>query len=64
MRPPTPPPLRSISEAKAKTDRLDARVLALFGEAIKPEPRALPDAQQQLLDELMLRRRQIVAGRD
>jgi transposase len=46
----------------AKTDRLDARVLAHFGAAIKPEPRALPDAQQQLLDELMLRRRQIVAG--
>ena len=46
----------------AKTDRLDARVLAHFGAAIKPEPRALPDAQQQLLDGLMLRRRQIVAG--
>lgn len=46
----------------AKTDRLDARVLAHFGAAIQPEPRALPDAQQQLLDELMLRRRQIVAN--
>lgn len=46
----------------AKTDRLDARVLAHFGAAIQPESRALPDAQQQLLDELMLRRRQIVAN--
>lgn len=46
----------------AKTDRLDARVLAHFGAAIQPEPRALPDAQQQLLDELILRRRQIVAN--
>lgn len=46
----------------AKTDRLDARVLAHFGAAIQPEPRALPDAQQQLLDELILRRRQIVTN--
>lgn len=60
-----PRQVRDFAKSKgilAKTDRLDARVLALFGEAIKPEPRALPDAQQQLLDELMLRRRQIVAG--
>jgi len=60
-----PRQVRDFAKSKgilAKTDRLDARVLALFGEAIKPEARALPDAQQQLLDELMLRRRQIVAG--
>jgi transposase len=60
-----PRQVRDFAKSKgilAKTDRLDARVLAHFGAAIKPEPRALPDAQQQLLDELMLRRRQIVAG--
>ncbi len=60
-----PRQVRDFARSKgilAKTDRLDARVLAHFGAAIKPEPRALPDAQQQLLDELMLRRRQIVAG--
>jgi transposase len=60
-----PRQVRDFAKSKgilAKTDRLDARVLAHFGAAIQPEPRALPDAQQQLLDELMLRRRQIVAG--
>ncbi len=60
-----PRQVRDFAKSKgilAKTDRLDARVLALFGEAIKPEARALPDAQQQQLDELILRRRQIVAG--
>jgi len=44
----------------AKTDRLDAEVLAHFGEALKPTPRPLPDAQQRQLDSLMVRRRQLV----
>jgi len=44
----------------AKTDRLDARVIALFAERIRPEPRALKNEQQQELDELMARRRQLV----
>lgn len=44
----------------AKTDRLDARVLALYAEKIRPEPRPLPDAQQQELKQLMVRRRQLV----
>jgi transposase len=43
----------------AKTDRLDARVLALFGERIQPEVRLLPDDQARLLDALLTRRRQI-----
>jgi transposase len=43
----------------AKTDRLDARVLALFGERIQPEVRSLPDDQARLLDALLTRRRQI-----
>ena len=45
----------------AKTDRLDARVLARFGEAVKPSPRPLPDAQTQALAALLTRRRQLVA---
>ena len=45
----------------AKTDRLDARVLAHFGEAVQPTPRPLPDAQAQALASLMTRRRQVVA---
>jgi transposase len=44
----------------AKTDRIDARVLARFAEAIRPEPRPLPTAEAKELDELLGRRRQIV----
>ena len=31
----------------AKTDRIDARVLALFGERVQPEVRVLPDEDTQ-----------------
>jgi transposase len=44
----------------AKTDRLDAAVLAHFGALVQPEPRALPDADQVALLELVQRRRQLV----
>ena len=44
----------------AKTDRLDASVIARFGEALKPSPRPLPDAQSQALAALLTRRRQVV----
>ena len=44
----------------AKTDTLDAKVLAHFGEAIKPPVRALKDADTQALSALMVRRRQLV----
>jgi transposase len=44
----------------AKTDQLDAEVIALFAERIRPEPRAVPDAQAQILTELVARRRQII----
>jgi transposase len=46
--------------ALAKTDALDAQILARFAEAIRPEPRPLPDAEQQALKALMARRRQLV----
>ena len=46
----------------AKTDRLDARVLAHFAAAVRPPVRALPDAQFQALEELLARRRQMVAA--
>jgi transposase len=45
----------------AKTDALDAQVLARFAEVIRPEPRALPDAPAQELAALLTRRRQVVA---
>lgn len=44
----------------AKTDALDAAAIAHFAEAIRPEPRPIPDEQAQALGELVARRRQIV----
>ena len=44
----------------AKTDRLDAEAIARFAEAVRPEPRPLPDAAARALGELVARRRQIV----
>jgi transposase len=44
----------------AKTDRLDAAVLALFAERVQPPIRALPDAATQALEALVARRRQLV----
>jgi transposase len=44
----------------AKTDVLDAQVLAYFAEAIHPTPRPLPDAQAQELTALLARRRQLI----
>ena len=47
----------------AKTDALDARALAHFAEAVRPQPRPLPDAQSEALRALLTRRRQLVAMR-
>ncbi len=44
----------------AKTDALDAQVLAHFGEATQPEPRPLAEPDTQQLQALVARRRQIV----
>lgn len=44
----------------AKTDALDAQVLARFGQAMEPEPRLLPDAEAKDLQALVGRRRQLV----
>jgi transposase len=44
----------------AKTDRLDAEVLARFGEAVRPEARPLAAEQAQTLEALVTRRRQLV----
>lgn len=44
----------------AKTDALDARVLAHFGEAVKPPVRALPDASLRELRDLTTRRHQLM----
>jgi len=44
----------------AKTDRIDAEVIALFAERVRPELRPLPDDQARELDELVTRRRQVI----
>ena len=44
----------------AKTDRLDAAVLARFAEQVRPEARPLATAEQQELDALLTRRRQLI----
>ena len=44
----------------AKTDALDAAVLAHFGEAIRPPVRPLRDAESQLLNSLVARRHQLI----
>ncbi len=44
----------------AKTDRIDAQILARFGEMVRPEVRPLKDEQIQELSALISRRRQIV----
>jgi transposase len=44
----------------AKTDTLDASILAQFAEAVRPAPRPLPDAAAQALSALLTRRRQLI----
>lgn len=44
----------------AKTDEIDARVLALFGERIQPEVRPAPSADQEVFSALVARRRQLL----
>jgi transposase len=47
----------------AKTDRIDAEVLAHFAEAIRPEARPLPSTEVQALDALLSRRQQLLEMR-
>ncbi len=59
-----PAQVRAFAQAlgkRAKTDPLDAYVIARFAEATRPEIRPLPDAAARLLSDLVTRRRQIVA---
>lgn len=44
----------------AKTDRVDAMVLAAFARAVRPAIRPLKDADTRALDDLVTRRRQLV----
>lgn len=44
----------------AKTDALDAKMIARFAAKVQPEPRPVPDEQARALGELVVRRRQLV----
>ncbi|WPO40623.1 IS110 family transposase [Tardiphaga sp. 42S5] len=58
-----PAQVRAFANAlgkRAKTDPIDAMVIAHFTEATKPQLRPLPDATTRLLADLVARRRQIV----
>lgn len=44
----------------AKTDRVDAFILALFAERVRPPVRPLPDEQTRILNALLTRRRQLL----
>ena len=58
-----PAQIRAFAQAlgkRAKTDAIDAAVIAHFVEATKAEPRPLPDEMTRLLADLVARRRQIV----
>jgi transposase len=58
-----PAQVRAFAQAlgkRAKTDPIDAAVIAHFAEATKPQLRRLPDATTRLLADLVARRRQIV----
>jgi len=44
----------------AKTDPIDAEILALFGDRLRPEPRPIPDSALRSLEAHVARRRQIV----
>lgn len=58
-----PAQVRAFAQAlgkRAKTDPIDAAVIAHFAEATKAQPRPLPDETTRLLADLVTRRRQIV----
>ncbi len=58
-----PAQIRAFAQAlgkRAKTDPIDAAVIAHFAEATELQPRPLPDEMTQLLADLVARRRQIV----
>lgn len=44
----------------AKTDRIDAQVLARFAGAVGPRPSVLPDEEARVLQDILLRRRQLL----
>lgn len=50
---------RSVGQL-AKTDRIDAQIIARFAQATNPRPKAVPSAEHLMLKELNTRRRQLI----
>ena len=58
-----PKQVRDFAKAlgqRAKTDAIDAKIIAQFGVRIQPTPPKLPDEAQTLLSELIARRSQLI----
>lgn len=58
-----PAQIRHFAQAvgkRAKTDPIDAAVIARFVETVRPQPRPVPDDEARLLAELVTRRRQVI----
>jgi transposase len=58
-----PSQVRHFAQAlgkRAKTDPIDAEVIVRFAEAVRPQPRPVPNEEARLLGELVARRRQII----
>ena len=61
-----PRQVRSFAGAmgkQAKTDRIDAEILALYGERMEPKKRDLPPRTQRLMKKLVQRRNQLIEMR-
>lgn len=61
-----PMKIRQFANAQgvlAKTDKIDARIIAQFGAVMKPEPRPLPSPEIRHIRDLLARRRQLMEAR-
>lgn len=61
-----PKQVRDFAKAlgqRAKTDKIDAKIIALFAQKVQPKPRQIPDETQALLAELLARRHQLIQNR-
>lgn len=62
----SPLQVRQFAKAQgviAKTDKIDARLIAQFGVIMQPEPRPLPSAKVRLVRDLLARKRQLNESR-
>ena len=62
----SPLQVRQFAKAQgiiAKTDKIDARLIAQFGVVMQPEPRPLPSAKVRLVRDLLARKRQLNESR-